>query len=85
MWYNIYIVNEDKEEHIIDILEILDLPVIGNAFNDANIFTVIDDFIMDSTNKMSDKILCIKKLDETMGDIADSYGELDVIEYIAGR
>jgi len=64
------------------IKEIQEHRIIGNAYHDQSLMDVIDVFVLDDGNSMSDKIKALEKLDAVMG-IPSKVTKSDVEEYIA--
>jgi hypothetical protein len=65
-----------------NIEQIEELQIFGNAHSDMPIFNACHEFIMDEANEMEERIRAIRKIDDTMG-LNGVCNEDSVNEYVA--
>lgn len=67
------------------IRQLLDMPIVGNAYSDRKLFSLAHEIIMSEDTSMSMKKVAIRKIDEAMGADPLEMGEVEqaVVEYIA--
>ncbi len=70
--------------NIMNIQQIEQHRIIGNAHSDQPLMNAIDAFIADDTNPMNERIRACIKLDQVMG-IECVVTEADVHDYMANR
>jgi len=58
---------QGREDIIMDITTIEQMPIFGNAHSDYKLFNDIHEFLMNPDNAMSDKIRAFVKLDKAVG------------------
>ena len=62
--------------------EILNHEIIGNAMSDSALMEHIDAFVKDDSNLMVDRCLVLGKLDDVMGVACPTPGAAEVYEYL---
>ena len=62
--------------------QLMEKPIVGNFNSDQRLWTELEDFIMNESNTMADRIVALRRVDELLGDDVE-VNENDVNEYTA--